>query len=167
MVFHYWNSSLTILLRIQNIIVFDTILFYISDLDSLSDFQIFCKNDTDSPEYWEYTGYAMLEAYMSNFGFIAEYKEAIVEKLSLSADEWLELNIKDYPIYGTENPIFNDEFYIFLAEKIAVGFQKCFDKKNYPWKNCFLDFFPDSDFHNGEVFDLKNNQWIKLERNYY
>ena len=68
----------------------------------------------------------MLEAYMSNFGFIAEYKEAIVEKLSLSADEWLELNIKDYPIYGTENPIFNDEFYIFFSRKNRCWISKMF-----------------------------------------
>lgn len=144
---------------------FDSIMFYISDLDSLTDIQVFGKNTTKSFQDWEYRGYAKLNTYISYFSFIANYKKAIINKLSLSVDEWLDVNTKNYPMNGSDNPIFKNEFSVFLAENIANEFQKCFGNKSYPWKNCFLDFFPVTDFHDGEIFDLKNNKWIK-RKNY-
>ena len=140
---------------------FEGILFYIADLPTLG-VQSFCKDVADDPEYWNFRG-DILPNILPNP--IDSYEKKIRSLLTPDFEDWLALNDDAYPMSGDEHPVFLKEWPVYIAERVAIWFTENYAVDLYPWKFCYLDFFADSSFHQGEVYDVIGGGWVQLPKN--
>ena len=139
---------------------FEVILFYIADLSTLG-VQTFCKDMADDPEYWNFRG-DILPTTLPNP--IDSYAKKVESILTPDFEDWLALNDDAYPMSGDEHPVFLKEWPVYLAERVAAWFAENYAVDLYPWKSCYLDFFADSAFHQGEVYDVISGGWVRLPK---
>jgi len=143
---------------------YDTILYYISDLDYWTgSIQIFCKKSADPPGYWDFRGGRdILGLNVLDSPFI-NLERAVERLLTVDIDDWFKLEDENYPIMAMDHVIFRKELPEYMSEKIASFFASSYELERSSWEKSYLDFLPDSDFHNGELFDLVTGKWVKIK----